>query len=170
MINFLDGNAGYNQIFMAEGDVAKTVFRCPGFVGLFEWVVMTFGLKNAEATYQRAMNLIFHDLLGVLLKVYIDDLVIKLTSFEEHLVDLGVVLERMRKYNLKMNPWKCTFGVSAGRFLGFIVHKEGIEIDRKMVESIRKVQEPKCKRECHTPKFQILECDKNSINFKTCYE
>jgi hypothetical protein len=170
MINFLDGNAGYNQIFMAEGDVAKTVFRCPGFVGLFEWVVMTFGLKNAEAMYQRAMNLIFHDLLGVLLKVYIDDLVIKLTGFEEHLVHLGVVLERMRKYNLKMNPWKCTFGVSAGRFLGFIVHEEGIEIDHNMVESIRKVQEPKCKCECHTPKFQILECDKNSLNFKTCYE
>jgi hypothetical protein len=47
MINFLDGNAGYNQIFMAEKDVNKTAFHCPGFVGLFEWVVMTFGLKNA---------------------------------------------------------------------------------------------------------------------------
>jgi hypothetical protein len=68
MISFLDGNAGYNQIFMAEKDVSKTAFRCPGFVRLFEWVVMTFGLKNAGATYQRAMNLIFHDLLGVLME------------------------------------------------------------------------------------------------------
>jgi hypothetical protein len=50
VISFLDGNAGYNQIFMAEGDISKTDFRCPGFVGLFEWVVMTFGLKNAGAT------------------------------------------------------------------------------------------------------------------------
>ena len=65
VINFLDGNAGYNQIFMAEEDISKTAFRCPGFIGLFEWVVMTFGLKNAGATYQRAMNLIFHDLFGV---------------------------------------------------------------------------------------------------------
>jgi hypothetical protein len=52
IISFLDGNAGYNQIFMAKKDIAKTVFRCLGFVGLFEWVVMTFGLKNAGATYQ----------------------------------------------------------------------------------------------------------------------
>ena len=54
----------------------KTAFRCPGFVGLFEWVVMTFGSKNAGATYQRAINLIFHDLLGVILEVYIDDIFI----------------------------------------------------------------------------------------------
>ena len=51
VISFLDGNAGYNQIFMAEEDMSKTAFICPGFVGLFEWVVMTFGLKNAGATY-----------------------------------------------------------------------------------------------------------------------
>ena len=49
---------------MAEKDTSKTAFVCPGFVGLFDWVVMTFGLKNAGATYQRAKNLIFHDLLG----------------------------------------------------------------------------------------------------------
>jgi hypothetical protein len=59
--SFLDGNAGYNQIFMAKEDVSKTAFICPGIVGLFEWVVMTFGLKNAGATFQRAMNFIFHD-------------------------------------------------------------------------------------------------------------
>jgi hypothetical protein len=53
MISFLDGNAGYNQIFMTKEDVSKIAFCCPGFVGLFEWVVMTFGLKNASATYQR---------------------------------------------------------------------------------------------------------------------
>jgi hypothetical protein len=51
---------------MVEEDMHKMGFRCPGFVGLFEWVVMTFGLKNAGATYQRAMNLIFHDLLGII--------------------------------------------------------------------------------------------------------
>ena len=51
VISFMYGNAGYNQIFMAEDDVAKIAFRCPGAIGLFEWVVMTFGLKNAGATY-----------------------------------------------------------------------------------------------------------------------
>jgi hypothetical protein len=69
VLSVLDGNAGYNQIFMAEEDISKTAFICPGFVGLFEWVVMNFGLKNAGATYQRAMNLIFHDLLGIIVEV-----------------------------------------------------------------------------------------------------
>ena len=63
VISFSDGNVGDNQIFMAKEDISKMAFRCPGFVGLFEWIVMTFGLKNASATYQRAMNLIFHDCL-----------------------------------------------------------------------------------------------------------
>jgi hypothetical protein len=57
--SFMDGNAGYNQIFMVVEDIAKTAFRCPGAIGLFEWVVMTFSLKNAGATYERAMNYIF---------------------------------------------------------------------------------------------------------------
>jgi hypothetical protein len=77
VISLLDGNVGYNQIFMTEEDMSKTVFRCPGFIGLFEWVVITFGLKNAGATYQRAMKLIFHDLLGIILEIYIDDGVVK---------------------------------------------------------------------------------------------
>jgi hypothetical protein len=130
MISCLDGNAGYNLIFMAKADVFKTVFRCPGFVGLFEWVVMTFGLRNARATYQQAMNLIFHDLLGILQEVYIDDLVVMLAGFDGHKADLRIVFERMTKYNLKTNPLKCVFGVSTGRFLGFIV-RGGIEIDPK---------------------------------------
>jgi hypothetical protein len=74
---------------------------------------MTFGLKNIGATYQRAMNLIFHDLLGILLAVYIDDLVIKAARFSGHIADLRLIFERMRKYNMKMNPLKCAVGVSA---------------------------------------------------------
>ena len=73
MLSFMDGNAGYNQIFMAPEDISKTAFRVPGAVGLFEYLVMTFGLKNAGATYQRAMNYIFHDLIGKLVEIYIDD-------------------------------------------------------------------------------------------------
>ena len=73
------GNASYNQIFMAPEDVNKTTFRVPGAVGLFEYLVMTFGLKNAGATYQRTMNYIFHDLIGKLVEICIDD-VVKSTS------------------------------------------------------------------------------------------
>jgi hypothetical protein len=59
VISFFDGNASYNQIFMAKEDMPKMAFHCPGFIGLFEWVVMSFGLKNDSTTYQRDMNLIF---------------------------------------------------------------------------------------------------------------
>jgi hypothetical protein len=139
VISFLDGNAGYNQIFMAEEDMSKTAFRCPGFIGLFEWVVMTFGLKNAGATYQRAMNLIFHDLLGIILEVYIDDVVVKSDSMDGHLADLRLALKRMRQYGLKMNTLKCVFDVSAGKFLRFIIHEYDIEIYPTKIESINKV-------------------------------
>jgi hypothetical protein len=86
---------------MAEEDMIRTAFRCPDFVGLFEWIVMTFGLKNTGATYQRVMNLIFHDLLGVLLEVYIDDLVIKSTDFEGYMANLRLIFKRMRYRKLR---------------------------------------------------------------------
>jgi hypothetical protein len=54
---------------MAIEDISKTAFRCPGHIGLFEWIVMTFGLKNAGATYQRAMNYIFHELIGKIVEI-----------------------------------------------------------------------------------------------------
>jgi hypothetical protein len=92
------------------------------------------------------MDLIFHDLLGVMLEVYIDDLVVKSGGFTDHLADLRLALERMRKYGLRMNPLKCVFGITAGRFLGFIVHEKGIQIDPKKVESIKGIEEPVCKR------------------------
>ena len=104
VISFMDGNTGYNQNFMAEEDIAKTAFRCPGAIGLFEWVVMTFGLKNAGATYQRAMNYIFHKLIGRIVEIYIDDVVVKSKGYKEHLADLWETLECTRKYGLKMNP------------------------------------------------------------------
>jgi hypothetical protein len=93
ILSFMDGNAGYNQIFMAPEDIHKTAFRVPGAVGLFEYVVMTFGLKNAGATYQHTMNYIFHDLIRKLVEIYIDDAVVKSAMVEGHLEDLRQVLE-----------------------------------------------------------------------------
>ena len=93
------------------------------------------------------MNLIFHDLLGVILEVYIDDIMIKSAGFGNHFADLRFALERMRQYGLKMNPLKCDFGVSAGKFLGFIIHEKGIEIDPKRIEAMKKVEAPACKKD-----------------------
>jgi hypothetical protein len=93
ILSFMDGNIGYNQIFMAPEDIHKTAFRVAGVIGLFEYMVMTFGLKNAGATYQRAMNYIYHDLIGKLVEICIDDVVVKSTSTGGHLEDLCQVLE-----------------------------------------------------------------------------
>ena len=147
VISFMDGNAGYNQIFMAEDDVAKIAFRCPGTIGLFEWVVMTFGLENAGATYQRAMNYIFHKLIGRIVEIYIDDVMVKSKGYKEHLADLWETLECTRKHGLKMNPNKCAFGRSARQFLGFMVHERGIKVGQKSVKAIDEAVPPTIKTE-----------------------
>jgi hypothetical protein len=147
VISIMDGNAGYNQIFMVKEDIPKTVFRCPGHVGLYERLVMTFSLKNAGATYQRAMNYIFHDLIGKIVEIYIDAVVVKSKGFREHLADSRRTLECTRKHGLKMNPNKCAFGVSAGQFLGFMVHERGTEIAQKIIGAINKVLAPENKKQ-----------------------
>jgi len=92
---------------------------------------MPFGLKNVGATYQRTMNLIFHDLIGKFMQVYINDVVVKFESKDNHLEHLRSPFKRMRKHGMEINPLKCAFGVSTSEFLGFIIHKKGIEIDKK---------------------------------------
>jgi hypothetical protein len=147
IISFMEDNVGYNQIFMAEEDIHKTAFRCPGHIGLFEWIVMTFDLKNAGATYQRAMNFIFHEFISTLVEIYIDDKVVMSGDFVKHLPDLQKILRCTRKHGLKMNPNKCAFGVTASQFLGFMVHQRGIEINRRSIDAINKVIAPTNKTE-----------------------
>nr|AAM08814.1 Putative retroelement [Oryza sativa Japonica Group] len=84
---------------------------------------------------------------GIILEIYIDDIVVKSDGMEGHIADLRLAFERMRQYGLKMNPLKCAFGVSAGRFLGFMVHERGVEIYPKKIEKIRDFKAPICKKE-----------------------
>jgi hypothetical protein len=93
------------------------------------------------------MNLIFHDLLGIIIEIYINDVVVKSDSMDNHLADLRLAPERMCRYGLKMNPLKCLFDVSTGKFLGFTIHEHGIELDPMKIESINKVQPPQCKND-----------------------
>ncbi|OMO95998.1 reverse transcriptase [Corchorus capsularis] len=147
ILSFMDGHSGYNQIYIAEEDVQKTAFRCPGVIGTFEWVVMSFGLKNAGATYQRAMNAIFHDMIGKFMEVYINDVVVKSHNSLDHIDHLKQSFDRMRRHDLKMNPLKCAFGVTAGNFLGFLVHQRGIEVDQNKTRAIMQAQPPANKKE-----------------------
>ena len=147
LLSFMDGFSSYNQILIVIEDIPKTTFRCPSSIGTFEWLVMPFGLKNTSATYQRAMNAIFHDMLGHHMEVYIDDIVVKSKRAREHVDHLRKSFERMRHHQLKLNPLKCAFRVCAGNFLGFLVHQRGIEVDYNKEKAIASANAPQNKKE-----------------------
>ena len=140
MFSFMDGYSGYNQICMAAKDAEKTTFRTP--IGNFYYVVMPFGLKNVGATYQRTITAIFHDMIHEEMEDYIDDIVIKSKTRTGHLRVLEQVFERCRKYKLCINPIKCTFEVSTGKFLGFLVHHKGISVDPAKATTIATMKRP----------------------------
>ena len=95
---------GYNQILIAGEDIPKTTFRCPSSIRTFEWLVIPFGLKNAGATYQMAMNAIFHDMLGHHMEIYIDDIVVKSKRASEKVDHIKKSFEKRRHHQLKLNP------------------------------------------------------------------
>ncbi|KAM2141418.1 hypothetical protein ACFX1Q_007696 [Malus domestica] len=108
---------------------------------------MPFGPKNADATYQRTMNTIFHDLIGTIVDVYIDEVVIKSARRQTHLDDLRQAFLRMCWHNPKINPAKCAFSVLAGNFLGFLVHHHGIEVDDNKARTIINAPPPTTKNQ-----------------------
>ena len=140
MFSFMDGFSGYNQIRMAPKDAEKTTFKTP--MGNFYYTVMPFGLKNVGATYQRAMTAIFHDMMQQELEDYVDDIVVKSKKREEHFYVLKRVFERCRAFKQRMNPLKCAFGVSSGKFLGFLVHSKGIDVNPAKAMAIATMRPP----------------------------
>ena len=117
----------YHQIPLALDDQEKTTFVT--LVGNYHYKVMPFGLKNAGSTYQRMMMRMFKSQLGKNIEVYIDDMVVKIKVVSEHLGDLGNVFEVLRKYQLRLNAAKCSFGVGSSQFLGYMVTHRGIEVN-----------------------------------------
>ena len=97
---------------------------------------MPFGLKNAGTTYQRLVNHMFHPQIGQNVKVYVDDILVKSQDKEIHLDDLKETFDTLRQYNMKLNPSKCAFGVSSGKFLGFMVSHRGIEANLDKIQAI----------------------------------
>ena len=118
---------GYNHIKIDPGDDEKTAFRTP--LGNFMYTVIPFGLKNACATYQRTMMAISYDLFHEIVEFYVNDLVIKSKKEAAHLVDLRRVFIRCRTCTLNMNPLKCAFKVTSGKFSGFVVNIQGVQMD-----------------------------------------
>ena len=112
---------------MAPRDAEKTAFRTP--IGNFYYTMMPYGLTNTGATYQRGMTAIFHDMMHQELEDYVYDIVVKSRRRKEHFCMFRKVIKRCRALKLRMNPFKCAFEVLSGKFLGFLVHSRGIDVD-----------------------------------------
>ncbi|GAU32151.1 hypothetical protein TSUD_68220 [Trifolium subterraneum] len=139
-LSFMDAYSGYNQIKMNTLDAPHTAFMSN--TCNYHYTVMPFGLKNAGATYQRLMDRVFAHQIGKNLEVYIDDMVVKTTSKGEHHEDLKDILASVRKYNMRLNPAKCSFGVQAGKFLGFLLTNRGIEANPEKCQAIIDMRSP----------------------------
>ena len=126
---------------MKEEDQEKTSFVTSQ--GLFCYKVMSFGLKNAGVTYQRLMIKMFVHQLGRNIQVYVDDMLVKSVRENDHLSDLQETFNTLRSYNMKLNPSKCVFGLTAGKFLSFMVSQRGIEVNPEKVWAILELEPPR---------------------------
>ena len=111
--------------------------------GLFCYKVMSFGLKNASAPYQRLMNKMFIHQIGTDVQVYVDDMLVKSIREDDCLDDLKEIFDTLHSYNVKLNPNKCAFRVMTRKFLGFMVFQRGIKVKTKKVKAIMKLTPPK---------------------------
>ena len=104
-------------------------------------------MKNAGATYQRMATTLLHDMIHKEIEVYLDDMMVKSTTKEGHFAALDKFLARVEKYNLRLNPKKCIFGMTYRKLFGHIVSQKGIEIDPDKVKAIREMSAPNTKKE-----------------------
>jgi len=138
VLSFLDS---YSTISMHPKDKEKIAFTTDGANYFYE--VMSFGLKNARATYQRLMDKIFKGMIGKSVEVYVDDIVVKSDSCDQHIKDLQEVFDALWKTNMRLNPEKCVFGVEGGKFLGFMLTHRGIEANPDKCKAITEMRSPK---------------------------
>ena len=110
--------------------------------GTYYYRVISFGLKKVGATYQRLVNRMFQKQIGAFMEVYIDDMLVKLTTVELHIAHLSEAFQILREYNMTLNPAKCAFEVLAEKFLGFIVNNRGIEANPDKIKTVLDMPPP----------------------------
>jgi hypothetical protein len=140
LLSFLDAYSGFHQIQMSREDRKHTAFVTMD--GLYCYVVMPYGLKNALPTFVRAMSKTFVDLIRDKVEVYVDDIVVKTKRGSTLVEDLTLVFDKLRATRTKLNPDKCVFGVSAGKLLGFLVSHRGIEANPEKIKAIEAMRPP----------------------------
>ena len=143
---------------MEEVDQEKTSFVTSQ--GLFCYKVMPFGLKNAGATYQRLMNKMFAHQIGRNVQVYVDDMLVKSLRKDDHLDNFRETFDTLRLYNMKLNPNKYAFEVTAGKFLGFMVSQRGIEINLEKIWTIMELELPKTIKEVQSLNNKITSLNR----------
>jgi dsDNA-binding SOS-regulon protein len=142
LLCFLDCYSGYHQIAIKEEDQEKTAFITP--FGAYCYTTMSFGLKNAGATYQRAIQACFKRQLNKNVETYVDDVVVKTRNSNMLIADLEETFTSLREYRWKLNPNKCVFIVPSGKLLGFIISHRGIEANPEKISAITCMKAPTC--------------------------
>jgi hypothetical protein len=142
LLYFLDCYSGYHQIAIKEEDQDKTAFIT--LFGAYCYTTMSFRLKNAGATYQRAIQACFKWQLNKNVEAYVDDVVVKTRNSSTLIDDLEETFASLREYRWKLNPNKCVFGVPSGKLLGFIISHRGIEANPEKISAITSMKAPTC--------------------------
>ncbi|XP_016648320.1 PREDICTED: RNA-directed DNA polymerase homolog [Prunus mume] len=145
LLNFMDAYSGYNQIFMHPADSEHMAFITDR--GLYCYDVMPFGLKNAGETYQRLVNRIFAKHIGSIMKVYVNDMLVKSRTARRHLENLALMFGILKDYRMRLNPTKCAFSVSSGKFLCFMISQRGIEANPEKIKAIIDMERPKTQKD-----------------------
>jgi hypothetical protein len=147
LLSFLDCYSGYHQIPLKVEDQIKTSFITP--FGAFCYITMPFRLKSAGATYQRGIQRCLYSQLGRNVEAYVDDMVGKTREEEGLISELAETFDDLRKFKIKLNPEKCTFGVPSGKLLGYMVSRHGIDPNLEKMSSITKMKPPKSLHDVH---------------------
>jgi len=141
----LDLRSAYNLIRIRQGHEYLTAFRTP--LGHYEYLVIPFGLRNAPSVFQRFIQDIFSDIIGVYIQVYLDDIIIYSKNMETHIQHVRIVLTRLIKNGLFAKLQKCEFHVESTTFLGFTVSAKGLEMDKDKLNSILEWPRPTSQKE-----------------------
>ncbi|XP_074326812.1 uncharacterized protein LOC141664756 [Apium graveolens] len=141
LLSFMDAFSGYNQIKMDSHDWQQTAFITHR--GVFGYKVMSFGLINAGATFQQTMDKLFSSQIGRNMLIYVDDMITKSKVASDHVTDLRETFTNIRANNMRLNPAKCSFGLTASKFLGFLVTQKGIEADPAQAKAILEMSKPR---------------------------